>query len=92
MEAALLLRGHPRASGEMVDKGREYAGLTLVDMARERVLECRRRKDSWNGPSRDRSRRSPGSQWGIQVFQAGKGPRLSEHPGERRQQDTATGL
>jgi hypothetical protein len=35
MEAALLLRGNPRASGEMVDKGREFAGLTLVDMARE---------------------------------------------------------
>ena len=35
MEAALLLRGSPRASGEMVDKGREFAGLTLVDMARE---------------------------------------------------------
>ena len=35
MEAALLLRGNPRASGEMVEKGREFAGLTLVDMARE---------------------------------------------------------
>ena len=35
MEAALLLRGNPRASGEMVDKGRDFAGLTLVDMARE---------------------------------------------------------
>jgi len=35
MEAALLLRGNQRASGEMVDKGREFAGLTLVDMARE---------------------------------------------------------
>jgi hypothetical protein len=35
MEAALLLRGSPRASREMVDKGREFAGLTLVDMARE---------------------------------------------------------
>src|ERR1039457_1599264 len=35
MEAALLLRGNPRASREMVEKGREFAGLTLVDMARE---------------------------------------------------------
>ena len=35
MEAALLLRGNPRAPREMVDKGREFAGLTLVDMARE---------------------------------------------------------
>jgi hypothetical protein len=35
MEAALLLRGSPRASGEMFDKGRDFAGLTLVDMARE---------------------------------------------------------
>ncbi len=35
MEAALFLRGTPRASGEMVEKGREFAGLTLVDMARE---------------------------------------------------------
>ena len=35
MEAALLLRGSPRASGELVDKGRDFAGLTLVDMARE---------------------------------------------------------
>src|ERR1035437_2400931 len=30
MEAALLLRGNPRASREMVEKGREFAGLTLV--------------------------------------------------------------
>ena len=35
MEAALMLRGSPRASGEMVEKGRDFAGLTLVDMARE---------------------------------------------------------
>jgi hypothetical protein len=35
MEAALLLRGSPRASGEMFEKGRDFAGLTLVDMARE---------------------------------------------------------
>lgn len=35
MEAALLLRGNPRAPREMIDKGREFAGLTLVDMARE---------------------------------------------------------
>ena len=35
MEAALLLRGNPHASREMVDKGRDFAGLTLVDMARE---------------------------------------------------------
>jgi hypothetical protein len=35
MEAALLLRGNPRAPREMVEKGREFAGLTLVDMARE---------------------------------------------------------
>ncbi len=35
MEAALFLRGNPRASREMVDKGRDFAGLTLVDMARE---------------------------------------------------------
>ena len=35
MEAALVLRGNPRASREMTDKGRDYAGLTLVDMARE---------------------------------------------------------
>jgi hypothetical protein len=35
MEAALLLRGNPGASRELFDKGREFAGLTLVDMARE---------------------------------------------------------
>jgi hypothetical protein len=35
MEAALFLRGNPRASADMVEKGREFAGLTLVDMARE---------------------------------------------------------
>ncbi len=35
MESALLLRGNPRAPREMVDKGREFAGHTLVDMARE---------------------------------------------------------
>jgi hypothetical protein len=35
MEAALFLRGNPRASREMVEKGRDFAGLTLVDMARE---------------------------------------------------------
>jgi hypothetical protein len=35
MEAALLLRGNPRAPRELVEKGREFAGLTLVDMARE---------------------------------------------------------
>ena len=34
MEAALFLRGNPRASAEMIEKGREFAGLTLVDMAR----------------------------------------------------------
>ena len=35
MEAALFLRGNPRASADMIEKGREFAGLTLVDMARE---------------------------------------------------------
>lgn len=35
MESALFLRGNPRASREMVEKGRDFAGLTLVDMARE---------------------------------------------------------
>jgi|SRR5579871_4201422 len=35
MEAALFLRGNPGVSADMVEKGREFAGLTLVDMARE---------------------------------------------------------
>jgi len=35
MEAALFLRGNPSASADMIEKGREFAGLTLVDMARE---------------------------------------------------------
>ena len=35
MEAALFLRSNPRSTREMVDKGRDFAGLTLVDMARE---------------------------------------------------------
>ena len=35
MEAALLLRGNPRASREMVEKGREFAGLTLVEVKSE---------------------------------------------------------
>ncbi len=34
-KAIAELVGNPRASGEMVDQGREFAGLTLVDMARE---------------------------------------------------------
>ena len=35
MEAALFLRSNPQSTREMVDKGRDFAGLTLVDMARE---------------------------------------------------------
>ncbi len=35
MEAALFLRSNPRSTREMVEKGHDFAGLTLVDMARE---------------------------------------------------------
>ena len=92
MEAALLLRGDPRASGEMVDRGREFAGLTLVDMARE-CLECRRREDARHEPVRDCSGGAAGSQWGGRVFRGRHDhQRLSQHPGECRQQDPAPGV
>ena len=35
MESALFLRANPGAPRELRDKGRDFAGLTLVDMARE---------------------------------------------------------
>jgi hypothetical protein len=35
MEASLILRSDPRAPKDIQDKGREYAGLTLVELAKE---------------------------------------------------------
>ena len=67
MEAALLLRGNPRASGEMVEKGREFAGLTLVDMARE-CLDAAGVKTRGMYRQRDRSGGAAGSVWGRRVF------------------------
>ena len=42
MEAALLLRGNPRASREMVEKGREFAGLGT-----SAHFVCPRASSSW---------------------------------------------
>ena len=58
-----------------------------------RMPECRRREDARHGPPRDRSRGAPGPQWGVRVFRGRHDhQRLSQHPGERRQQDPAPGV
>ena len=63
MEAALLLRGNPRASARDGRKGpricRAHAGGHGA-----RMPECRRREDARDGPARDRSRGAPGSATG----------------------------
>ena len=92
MEAALLLRGNPRASREMVDKGREFAGLTLVDMARE-CLNAAGVKT--RGMDRHEIARVAlqGRHGASEYFDgADDHQRLPQHPGERRQQDPAPGV
>ena len=54
----------------MVEKGREFAGLTLVDMARE-CLNAAGVKTRGMEPARDRSRRAPGPATGRPSISTG---------------------